>query len=312
MNIPFFPSIPTMVCVPRKGHGWRAYGGCVFFAMAFFSLMMASVVSAGDLKIKFTDTSRVTYEGDWLTISYQAYTSKTVGSGKRKGTLTCKPNVFGTYQIIAEYKSTENRGNRAQYYVDGKKAKEIDQSGGNGTFEKASLGVFALTPESTVELRAQDGKSYSFVSFTFTTSTETPSDSGNSDTPSGGDSGSGASPAKDYTAASDGEMTIQPFLSTNNSAELRVFVEGKEILAWVRTNGTTKELCVFQGKPDEKSMFERKPGDFSPASGLKYTYALKAGQKGSVVKKGNYESGTFLKVDGPFDTASLSDLLKKK
>ena len=285
----------------------------------FFFVVSAGFVDAADLKIKFTDKSRLTYDGDWSLIAYQAYTSKTVGSGKRKGTLTCKPNLSGTYQIITEYKSTENRGNRALYYVDGKLAKEVDQKGGTGKgqshFPKVSLGVFALTPESTVELRCQDGKSYSFVGFTFTTSTEKPSETGGSDgTSAGGEAGSNAGSAApseiDFTAAKDGEMTIQPYLSTYGPAELRVLVDGKEAMAWVRTNSTTKELCVFQGTADEKSMVEKAPGDFSPAPGLKYSVALKAGQKVKAIKKGSFESGTFLKVEGPFGgNVSLQDIL---
>lgn len=287
--------------------------------VVFFFFVFAGLVDAADLKIKFTDKSRLTYDGDWSLISYQAYTSKTVGSGKRKGTVTCKPNLSGTYQIITEYKSTLNRGNRALYYVDGTLAKEVDQKGGTGEgqshFPKVSLGVFALTPDSKVELRCQDGKSYSFVGFTFTTSTEKPTETGGSDTPSpGGDAGSdtgSATPSEnEFTAARDGEMTIQPYLSTYGPAELRVLVDGKEVMAWVRTNSTTKELCVFQGTADEKSMVEAKTGDFSPASGLKYSVALKAGQKVKAVKKGSFESGTFLKVEGPFGgSVSLQDIL---
>jgi hypothetical protein len=280
------------------------------------------VVFGADLKIRFTDKSRLTYNGDWAIISYQAYTSKTVGSGQRKGTVVCRPNLSGTYQIFTEYKSTLNRGKNAKYYVNGSFAKEIDQKGSTGEgqshFPKVSLGVFALTPESTVELRCQDGRSYSLVAFSFSTSTATPSEPGSPGSPSGdgssgGDSGVAGDAEKSFTAESDGEMTIQPYLSTYNSAELRVLVDGKEILAWVRTNSTSKEPLVFNGTPDSASMTEAKPGDFSPTSGLKYTYALKAGQKVTVIKKGNFESGTFLKVDGPFsDSASLGELGKSK
>lgn len=283
-------------------------GGTVLFLAVLFWACFATA-SAADLKIKFTDKSKLKYEGDWMTIAYQAYTSKLVGKGARKGTLTCKPNISGTYQIITEFKSTENRGNRALYYVDGKLAKEIDQKSGTGKgqshFPKVSLGVFALTPESTVELRCQDGKSYSFVAFIFTTSTEKPSEGG-SDTTAGGSADSSTDAAsKDseqvFTATSDGDMTIHPFLSTYDAAELRVLVDGKEVLAWVRTDSTSNELCVFQGAADENSMKLNKPGDYSPASGLKYSIALKTGQKVTVIKKGDFEPATFLKVEGPFN-----------
>jgi len=55
-------------------------------------------------------------------------------------------------------------------------------------------------------------------------------------------------------------------------------------------------------------MILNKPGDYSPAPGLKYTVALKAGQKVTSTKSGGYESDTYLKISGPFDgTAAATD-----
>ncbi len=285
----------------------------VIAGLVLFAFCLTEAASAADLKIRFTDRSRLKFVGDWAHISYQAYTSKSVGSGKRKGTMTCTPNLSGTYQIIAEFKATVNRGNRALYYVDGKLAKEVDQHTSSGsTFPKVSLGVFALTPESTVELRAQDGKSYSFVSFTFSKSTEKPGSGTEQQPPTTAGGGAAGGSLDDvlgtgkggndetFTAKKDGDMTIEPYLSTYQAAEFRVLVDGKEVLAWVRTSDTSRDLCVVEGKADENSMIEKKPGDFSPAPGLKYTIAVKAGQKVTAVKKGSYEAGSQLKITGPF------------
>ncbi|MFZ5953122.1 MAG: hypothetical protein ACOYXC_20635 [Candidatus Rifleibacteriota bacterium] len=271
--------------------------GWVLILGLFF---LSTSLSANDLKIKFTDKSKLKYDGDWLLISYQAYTSKTVGSGGRRGTMTCKPGLTGKYQIITEFKATVNRGNRAKYYVDGSLVKEIDQRAGvvegKSAFPKVSLGVFDLKPDSTIELRAQDGKSYSFVAFIFTTSTAPISD------PIAGGGDAGNEPAeRSFTAKKDGELVIEPYLSTYSPATFKVTVDGKEVFSWVRSNSTTKEPCAFQGAADEKSMYEIKPGDFSPSSGLKYTMAIKAGQKVQAVKSGGFESDSFLKISGPFD-----------
>ncbi|KAF1079940.1 MAG: hypothetical protein GQF41_3838 [Candidatus Rifleibacterium amylolyticum] len=272
----------------------------VFLVAFVFSLLALSSSSAADLKIRFTDKSRLKYQGDWKLISYQAYTSKLVGSGGRRGTLTCEPQLSGTYQIIAEFKATVNRGRHALYYVDGVKVKEVDQRAGvtegKSAFIKVSLGVFELKPESKVELRAEDGVSYSFVSFTFTTSTEVPTDvsaTGGVE----GDTGAESS----FVAKSDGDLVIEPYLSTYSPAAFRVSVDGKEVFSWTRSNSTSKEPCVFQGAADDKSMIEIKPGDYSPAPGLKYTVALKAGQKVTSSKSGSYESDAYLKISGPFD-----------
>lgn len=270
-------------------------------AAVIFALFALSAANAADLRVKFTDKSKLKYEGDWSLISYQAYTSKYVGKGARKGTVTCKPNLTGTYQIITEYKATVNRGNKALYYVDGAKVKEINQGAGtvNGksAFQKVSLGVFELKPDSAVELRAQDGKSYSFVGFTFTTSTEKPSDVSSGDGSVEGDTAAESS----FVAKKDGDMIIEPYLSTYSPATFKVLVDGKEVFSWVRSNDSAKEPCVVQGAADEKSMVEQKAGDFSPASGLKYTVALKAGQKVTSSKSGNFEAGSYLKISGPFD-----------
>jgi hypothetical protein len=276
------------------------------FLVAFvFSLLALSTGNAADLKIKFTDKGRLNYQGDWKLISYQAYTSKLVGKGGRRGTLTCEPKLSGTYQIITEFKATVNRGNRAQYYVNGTKVKEVDQKAGvtegKSAFIKVSLGVFELTPESKVELRAEDGKSYSFVGFTFTTSTDVPTDV-SADGGVAGDTGAESS----FVAKSDGDLIIEPYLSTYSPAAFHVFIDGKEVFSWVRSDSTSKEPCVFQGAADDKSMIENKPGDFSPAPGLKYTVALKAGQKVTSTKSGSYESGTYLKISGPFDGAAAA------
>ncbi len=276
------------------------------FLVAFvFSFLALNAGNAADLKIKFTDKSRLNYQGDWKLISYQAYTSKDAGKGGRRGTLTCQPGLSGTYQIITEFKATVNRGNRAQYYVNGSKVKEVDQragaANGKSAFIKVSLGVFALTPESKVELRAEDGKSYSFVGFTFTTSTEVPTDvSADGGTP--GDTGAESS----FVATKDGDLIIEPYLSTYAPAAFHVSVDGKEVFSWVRSDSTTKEPCVFQGAADEKSMILNKPGDYSPAPGLKYTVALKAGQKVTSTKSGGFESDTYLKISGPFDGAAAA------
>ena len=266
------------------------------FLVAFvFSLLALSSSSAADLKIKFTDKSRLNYQGDWKLISYQAYTSKDAGKGGRRGTLTCEPKLSGTYQIITEFKATVNRGTRAQYFVDGKKVKEVDQragaANGKSAFIKVSLGVFALTPESKIELRAEDGKSYSFVGFTFTTSTEVPTDVS---TTGGVEGDTGAESS--FVAKSDGDLVIEPYLSTYSPAAFHVFVDGKEVFSWVRSNSTSKEPCVFQGAADDKSMIVNKPGDYSPAPGLKYTVALKAGQKVTSTKSGSFESDAYLKI----------------
>ncbi|MEW6708446.1 MAG: hypothetical protein AB1403_01370 [Candidatus Riflebacteria bacterium] len=273
------------------------------FIIALF--LLSASTCAADLKIKFTDKSKLKYDGDWKLISYQAYTSKSVGGGGRKGTLTCKPGLTGKYQIITEFKATVNRGNRAKYYVDGSLVKEIDQRAGvvdgKSAFPKVSLGVFDLKADSTVELRAQDGKSYSFVGFHFTTSTEPISD------PIAGGGDAGNEPAeKSFTAKKDGELVIEPYLSTYSPASFKVTVDGKEVFSWVRSDSTTKEPCVFQGAADDKSMYEIKPGDFSPSSGLKYTMDIKAGQKVLAVKSGGFESDSFLKVSGPFEGAEAA------
>lgn len=277
--------------------------------LAFFAL---SAANAADLRVKFTDKSKLKYEGDWSLISYQAYTSKYVGKGARKGTATCKPGLSGTYQIITEFKATVNRGDKALYYVDGKKVKEVNQRAGtvNGksAFQKVSLGVFDLKPESTVELRAQDGKSYSFVGFTFTTSTEKPSDTMNGDGSVEGDTAAESS----FVAKKDGDMTIEPYLSTYSPASFKVNVDGKEVFSWVRSNDTSNEPCVVQGTADAKSMVEQKAGDFSPASGLKYSIALKAGQKVTSSKSGGFEADSYLKISGPFDGAAAATDDSKK
>ncbi|OGK06713.1 MAG: hypothetical protein A2W80_04435 [Candidatus Riflebacteria bacterium GWC2_50_8] len=276
-----------------------------FLAAFVFSLLALSTSNAADLKIKFTDKGRLNYQGDWKHISYQAYTSKDAGKGGRRGTLTCEPKLSGTYQIITEFKATVNRGNRAQYYVNGTKVKEVDQragaANGKSAFIKVSLGVFELTPESKVELRCEDGKSYSFVGFTFTTSTDVPTDV-SADGGVAGDTGAESS----FVAKSDGDLVIEPYLSTYSAAALHVLVDGKEVFSWVRSDSTSKEPCVFQGAADDKSMIENKPGDYSPAPGLKYTVALKAGQKVTSTKSGGYESGTYLKISGPFDGAAAA------
>ncbi|NLI75616.1 MAG: hypothetical protein GX442_04135 [Candidatus Riflebacteria bacterium] len=90
---------------------------------------------------------------------------------------------------------------------------------------------------------------------------------------------------------------------------MRVLVDGKEVLAWVRSDSTARECCRFQGKADETSMVERGPGDFSPAPGLAHVYPVKAGQKVTLITKGGFEPATFLRVEGPFGDATLDDFL---
>lgn len=286
----------------------------VLFILAMVTTPSAAAAGQGEVKIRFTDKSRLNYEGDWAIISYQAYTSKTVGSGKRMGTMTCRPGLSGTYRITAEYKATENRGRKARYLVDGQLVKTVNQHTASGSsFPKVTLGVFALTAGSTVSLEAKDGHSYSFVSFRFRP-TDGPATGPDGDTPPvdhDGGNNPGKVPGSEWTAARDGELTIRPCLSTYAGAGMTVTVDGKVVFRWKRANDRDGSRAVFQGKEDPDSIVENSPGDFSPSRTLQYRFPVKKGQTVKAIQSGQPGPAAFLKVEGPWEKSGSGSAMDR-
>jgi len=284
----------------------------------------AEAARGGAVTIQYKDTAHLEYRGDWAEWHDSKYLSQYTGSRKRTGTVTCSPRLKpGVYEIRTKFKATANRGDRARYYVNKTLVKELDQHERiwKADYGEASLGVYELDADSTVMLEGRDGKSYSLVHFSFTPSDDTPggrpgsgSGSGSgTDTPGPGanDPGSdGADGAGEFTVAQDGELVIRPYLTTYHPAAFHVEVDGKRILSWERSDDRSRELCVFDGVPDEASMREGNPGDFSAVEGLVYRYPVKAGQKVRGRKRGQYLPQSYLKIQAPTTgPASLQDVL---
>lgn len=284
--------------------------------LALGALLFVSAQSeAKDIIFKWTDkTPKLQFTGSW-DLSYKhenAYTTKYKGKRDARGKAICKPGLEGKYEVFASFRATENRGTAAKYLVDGKHVRTENQRSVDGhgkhtqKFPEISLGVFELKPDSVVMMNADDGQSYSCTGFRFKPSSGKPSESSGNDSSFGdlinSESGSAAK-AEAYTVTSDGELVIEPYLTTYNQALFKVSVDGKDILVWQRSGDVAEDFCIFDGIADKKSMFLQKAGDYSPTQGLSYKYKVKQGQQVAVEKSGDYLGESYLKLSGPISKA---------
>ena len=115
---------------------------------------------------------------------------------------------------------------------------------------------------------------------------------------------------EEYLVEEDGELVIEPYLTTYNPASFKVYIDDSEVFSWVRSDDIADEFCVVNGVVDRNSMYLNKPGDYSPTQGLSYTVSVDAGQVVRAVKTGNYLSESYLRLNGPVTRrASLDSVL---
>jgi hypothetical protein len=287
-----------------------------FFTIGSAHAQKANNAGNKEVIFRWTDkTPKLQFVGSWYFKHESAYTTKYQGNRDAKGRAICKPGISGRYSIFASFRATQNRGRAAKYLVDGKLVRTENQrsshSGGSHSqkFPEVLLGTFDLNPDSLVVMKADDGQSYSFTQFRFTPS------SGNvgpaSETGSWDDVlgiGNSSTPDEsEYSVTEDGDLIIEPYLTTYENAEFSVHVDDNEVLSWSRGDDTGRQLCVINGCPDENSMFEQKPGDYSPLEGLRYSIPVQADQKVVVRKAGNYLDSSYLRISGPVSPVSDAD-----
>lgn len=117
-----------------------------------------------------------------------------------------------------------------------------------------------------------------------------------------------ASPGTDeYVVTQDGELIVEPYLTTYYPAAFHVYLDDEEIVAWVRNCDIERELCYVNGLPDENSMFLYKVGDYSPTEGLSYSFPVKEGQVITARREGNYLDHSYLRISGPVSQRSSLD-----
>ncbi len=235
---------------------------------------------------RWTDRDRnpqLQFIGSWYFQHESAYTTKYQGKRDAKGEAVCKPDLTGKYEIFASFRATENRGTAAKYLIDGKLVRTENQRsvGGGGKhsekFPEILLGVFELTSDSVVKMKADDGQSYSFTSFRFRPSDGAVSEVGENST--FGDLISAEAPqgvirltndnqgTKEYTVQGSGELTVDALLSTYGPAELWICdAAGNEILGWRRRSDVDPAKLVVNGQEIAGSNVEVKPGDFTPVA----------------------------------------------
>jgi hypothetical protein len=112
----------------------------------------------------------------------------------------------------------------------------------------------------------------------------------------------------ELTALRDGEVNLEVYLFTYRDAKIEVSLydengeeisfAGQPLLKWERTNDYSFAPVSFKGVADNSSMYEEKPGNFSPRRDLSYGLRLKAGQKLVLKTSGNAESESYIRVGG--------------
>ena len=275
-------------------------------------LALLTPAAAADITVSYTDKAKLTFTGDWNTWHDHVYTTRHHGGKTCNGTVTARPGApAGRYEVFVTFRATENRGPRgAKYFVDGRFAKQVrqrsDQNAGQ-TYPKVSLGVFDLTPASTLMMKADDGTSYSFRSFILSPTDRpagTASGGGRTDLdnlfiPGGGGTAGGdfslrGPGEKTFVAPADGAVRVTAKLATYGEAALAVAVTsgGREDvwLTWRRANDVDGSPLMVDGRPDAESMFERKPGDMS-ARARTHERKVKKGDRVKLTLKGDFGAG---------------------
>ena len=113
--------------------------------------------------------------------------------------------------------------------------------------------------------------------------------------------GAGNAGKKEFEAPSAGTVTMTAKLSTYNPAKLEVTIQAggkdRQWLLWRRQGGSDPSPLYVDGKARADSMFERKPGDFSPNVTVVSTKVEK-GTKIIYSLEGDFGDGTpILKLD---------------
>lgn len=114
---------------------------------------------------------------------------------------------------------------------------------------------------------------------------------------------------KDGVAEADGPVTLEIFMPTREPAGMEVHLfeatgeevlfGGRPLLSWVRLDDKAFAPVFFEGKADSASVYENKPGDFSPSADLSYRFAIKRGQRLRIVTNGRPLPESYLRVTGP-------------
>lgn len=110
-------------------------------------------------------------------------------------------------------------------------------------------------------------------------------------------------------AEADGPVAIEIYMPTFEPAGMEVHLfeatgeevlfAGRPLLSWVRLDDKAFAPVFFEGKADPASVYENKPGDFSPSADLSYRFAIKRGQRLQIETNGRPLPESFLRVTGP-------------
>lgn len=106
----------------------------------------------------------------------------------------------------------------------------------------------------------------------------------------------------------DGTVTIRPYLYTTTLSTMKIrwikASDGSTTTAfeWTRSDGSTRSLAKLMGANQTDSMYlQNPPNDWSPSTGLSYTFPVQAGDELRITVTGGAVSGnSFLRVNGPF------------
>lgn len=245
-------------------------------------------------------------------------------TGREKAIYTPNLPKAGTYKVEVSWRGTGNRSSKVTYevkYAGGSKRFTFSQRTDGATWK--TLGKFPFTQgkSGSVAMVSDGGSSASVdaARFTFvdggTGIPATPGDGGTMDdvlgtTGTDGTSGSsvrlaGKAGRKNISFSKAEKVTIRCFLSTWGSARLGAELNGNNLLSWERSSDTDPSPLQVQGKSDAKSMYEPKPGDWSPRE-RSHSFDVPAGGKLTIYLEGDWgDADPFIEVQGA--TGNVSD-----
>jgi len=204
-------------------------------------------------------------------------------TGREKAFFTPTLPTAGRYRVDVSWRATGNRTSKATYEVHfqgGTRRFTINQRDGSGMTWK-TLGTFPFEAGTSGQVVfVSDGGGSGAVDaarFTFV-GAETGGGSlddvingaGAGNTGGAGVRLDSANPgARVYTLDRDAKVRVEAFLTTYGSANLSLRLKSsngpvRTILEWSRTDDRDAAPCVREGNPLPESMFEQKPGDFTP------------------------------------------------
>ncbi|MFZ5950746.1 MAG: hypothetical protein ACOYXC_08570 [Candidatus Rifleibacteriota bacterium] len=281
----------------------------LFTRAAFFTLcMLFFLVNASAQTIIVDDSSKdCKLEGVWADNKSNGYSGGgTIGNvfhytskyppfkktGREKAIYTPNLPEDGNYKVEVSWRATENRTSKATYEVKfdgGSKKFTIDQREGKDMTWK-TLGVFPFKAgkQSAVAFISDGGGSAAVDAVRFSLSKGSSTfgdvlDGENSDDASSSENAliklNNDNPGqKSVTVKEDCEIKAEVLLSTYGNASIKVTVSGKEWIEWDRRDDKDPSQCRVDGKEISESMFEQKPGDFSPKK-VQATRKVSAGDK---------------------------------